>query len=272
MTSPHPSSASSLTAVTADRDHAGAAPDDPRTIVSRALSEAFDVQQIDRSSEVMTHLDTADWRLLRAGIDLVWVPASGRAHRVQRWRCTRHPAGRSRRLAGAGRRHPRRSGARARPGSGVDARPAPFATSRAQTTGCAILNSDDKTVARARWWDVRVESPVERRLPARVEVEHFRGYERRGRRDRTPADRGVDPVSRRRDLARRVSGCAGHRSGRDATFRHARRSGRRPGRRRRPAGSPEHRWRPRSTASSADLDTEFLHDFRVSRSGGPARC
>ncbi len=237
--------------------------DDPTRRLATLLTGIYTVAETPETSETLTHLDTADWRLRGAGIDLIWTVgtreliAFGPDDRttVQLLGAARWPALIDKIPEGAVR--------------DLVARPVsirallPFAVSRARSTGFAVLNSDDKTVARARWWDVRVESPVERRLPARVEVEHFRGYEDEAGEiehlltagstlsratgtwlDAFRAVPGIGPAKTQRfgmhadqaaDLAV-ADALLGHLSIMEATV----------------------------DGIIADLDTEFLHDFRVS--------
>lgn len=237
--------------------------DDPTRRLATLVAGRYTVTETAETSETLTHLDTADWRLRSAGIDLIWVPGTrelialrpGAAPVVQRLRAaTRWPALVDKIPDGAVR--------------DLVARPVsirallPFATSRASSTGYAVLNSDDKTVARARWWDVGVESPVERRLPARVEVERLRGYEDEAEQierlltsgsalsrtagtwlDDFRAVPGLGPAETQRfgmhaeqaaDLAV-ADALLGHLSTMERTV----------------------------DGITADLDTEFLHDFRV---------
>ena len=237
--------------------------DDPTRRLATLLTGIYTVAETPETSETLTHLDTADWRLRGAGIDLIWTVgtreliAFGPDDRttVQLLGAARWPALIDKIPEGAVR--------------DLVARPVsirallPFAVTRARSTGFAVLNSDDKTVARARWWDVRVESPVERRLPARVEVEHFRGYEDEAGEiehlltagstlsratgtwlDAFRAVPGIGPAKTQRfgmhadqaaDLAV-ADALLGHLSIMEATV----------------------------DGIIADLDTEFLHDFRVS--------
>ena len=52
----------------------------------------------------------------------------------------------------------------------------PFATSQDRCNSFAVLNDDAKTVARVRWREGSVQAPQERRLPLRVQVDPLRGY------------------------------------------------------------------------------------------------
>ena len=236
--------------------------DDPTRRLATLLTGSYTVTETPETSQTLTHLDTADWRLRGAGIDLVWVPGTSEliaarpeaAPVVQPLRGARWPALVDKLPAGA---------VRDLVAGPVSIRALlPFASSRAMSTGYAVLNSDDKTVARARWWDVRVESPVAWRLPARVEVERLRGYEDEAAEierlltagstlsraagtwlDAFRAVPGIGPTETQRfgmhadqaaDLAV-ADALLGHLSIMEATV----------------------------DGITADLDTEFLHDFRV---------
>ncbi|HWH99233.1 MAG TPA: CHAD domain-containing protein [Propionibacteriaceae bacterium] len=230
-------------------------------VVAGALAEAFTVRQTGRSVEVMTHLDSADWRLLRHGVDVVSMSGSGE-------------------LLAFG-----RDGLPVVQSAGSPAWPAlvtkiadgpvrdiiagsvgvraliPFATSRADVVSFAVLNEDAKTVARVHWRDVRIDSPVERRLPASVAVDGLRGYAAEAREVERLLVEGASMSTSTRtwlDVFRDVPGIGpeGH-------------------------GSGIHRHQAAHLAVAdallgyvsvmestvegivADVDTEFLHDFRV---------
>jgi len=146
-----------------------------QAVLRRALGDSYTLREIDVTTEVLTHLDTADWRLRRGGIDLAFVPGSGQlvAHR-----------GSSRVVQPAG--------SMAWPAliSAIPEGPVrdliqgevwvrallPFATSQDRCRSFAVLNEDAKTVARVRWRQGSVRAPVKRRLPIRLQVESLRGY------------------------------------------------------------------------------------------------
>ncbi|HSU36123.1 MAG TPA: hypothetical protein VLJ88_10735, partial [Propionibacteriaceae bacterium] len=46
-------------------------------VLQRAFGDRYTVQEIGVAVEAMTHLDSADWRLRKNGIDLAFVPSSG---------------------------------------------------------------------------------------------------------------------------------------------------------------------------------------------------
>ena len=134
------------------------------------------MQETGRARELAVHLDSVDRRLMRSGIDLVHRPESkelvayGRDGRpvVQPAGAATWPAVVSRLADG-----PVRDlvtgpmGVRAL---------VPFARTRADVASYAVLNSDAKTVVRVHWRATTIESPVVRQLPGEVEVEGLRGY------------------------------------------------------------------------------------------------
>jgi CHAD domain-containing protein len=144
-------------------------------VLQRAFGDRYTVQQIGVTVEAMTHLDTADWRLRKNGIDLAFVPSSGQlvAHRGS-WRVAQRmgqiswpalissiPDGPVRDVIG----------------EAVWVRALlPFATSQDRCDSFAVLDADAKTVARVRWREGSVQTPQERRLPVRVQVDPLRGY------------------------------------------------------------------------------------------------
>ena len=145
-------------------------------LLARAVGDRYALEQGPTQIARLIHLDTADWRLRRAGIDLMWavesqelvVSRSGHEPLRQTVGAVRWPAlptdlpdGPVRELVAGP------TGIRALVG---------FATSRAVSTGFDVLNEDHKTVARVRWWDARVEAPVEFSLRLRIGVERLRGY------------------------------------------------------------------------------------------------
>ena len=165
-----------LTASIASSDAVLGGSDGRLDIVAGALAEAFTVRETGRSVEVMTHLDSADWRLLRHGIDVVSMSGSGELLAfgraglavVQSVGSPTWPALITKIADG--------------PVRDIIAGPVgvraliPFAASRANVVSFAVLNEDAKTVARVHWRDVRLDSPVERRFSASVSVDGLRGY------------------------------------------------------------------------------------------------
>lgn len=145
-------------------------------VVAAALEGTFTVAETGRSVGTATHLDSADWRLLRCGIDLIYRPESkdlvafGRdgTRAVQAVGPVNGPV-----LIGRLADGPVRDLV-ASP-LGVRAL-LPFATTRSDVASYAVLNSDAKTVARVHWRDTTLERPVAQHLPGGVEVEGLRGY------------------------------------------------------------------------------------------------
>ena len=144
-------------------------------VLQRAFGDRYTVQEIGVTAEVMTHLDTADWRLRKVGIDLAFVPSSGQlvAYRgstlvTQSAGSIGWPA-----LISSIPEGPVRDVIR----EAVWVRALlPFATSQDRCNSFAVLNGDAKTVARLRWREGSVQAPQERRLPVRVQVDPLRGY------------------------------------------------------------------------------------------------
>ena len=211
------------------------------------------------------HLDTADWRLLRAGISasyraraslLAVVTADG--ERIEQHLSGQHwpslvgavPVGPARdRLAGP---------------VGVRAL-LPVARTRTATHTVTVRNGDEKIVARLLWRQITVLDPIlpaeQAELPPRAEVRPLRGYDRDGERIRellTAA--GVLDVSQRGEFADIAS-----------------RAGLGPATPPPPIRSGERAdvavaevllatladIEAAAPGVLADLDTEFLHDLRV---------
>lgn len=147
------------------------------TVLVRALADDFSVEETAESRHSVVHLDTADWRLRRAGIDLIWSPRSEElvasatkgALLVERITAFQTPA-----LIGAIPTGPMRE--LIAPVISIRAL-LPFATTRTDRREFAVRNEDAKTVARLRWYDLAVEEPLRQRLPAQLEVERLRGYD-----------------------------------------------------------------------------------------------
>ena len=145
-------------------------------VVAAALEPAFTVQETARSVELATHLDSADWRLLRSGMSLLSRHGSGELVAYGRDGVPVVQAGGSMvwpavtgRLANG----PVRDLISAP--MGVRAL-VPFATTHTDVTSYAVLNEDAKTVVRVHWRDIRLEAPVAQRFPGVVELEALRGY------------------------------------------------------------------------------------------------
>ena len=123
-------------------------------------------------------LDTADWRLSRAGLDLVYVERDGvlalsrpESRRIEQttgrlqWPAVINgiPAGAIRdALSGP-----------------VWVRALlPIAKGRLVGLKFAVLNDDAKTVARLVWWAGALQAPGQAALPVRVDIECLRGYQK----------------------------------------------------------------------------------------------
>jgi CHAD domain-containing protein len=163
-------------------DSVRGASDGRLAVIVGALVDAFTVREIGRSVEVMWHLDSADQRLQRVGVDVVSVPGSGELSAIDRDGVpVVQPVGSIAWPALV-------SGIPVGPVRDLIAGPLgvrallPFAKSRAEVVVFAVVNGDGKTVARVRWRDVRLVSPVRQHLPATVTVEGLRGYPAEARR------------------------------------------------------------------------------------------
>ena len=201
-----------LTASIDSSDAAVGGSDGRLDVVARALAEAFTVRETGRSVEVMTHLDSADWRLLRHGVDVVSMSGSGELVAFGRDGLpVVQPAGSPAwpalvtKIADG-------------PVRDIIAGPVgvraliPFAMSRADVVSFAVLNEDAKTVARVHWRDVRLDSPVERRFPASVAVDGLRGYAAEAREVERLLVEGASMSRSDGDVARRVSRRSGDRA------------------------------------------------------------
>ena len=165
--------------VTADDDPPDSRPrPDPTAVLAAALEGRFTVRaDLDRQ-EVVSYLDTADRRLLRAGLD-VQLDRRSRVLRVrsgdgavaeQPTTAVRWPAQISALPPGPVRdRLTEPVGVRAL---------VPFAVVRLTTAGFAVRNADDKIVARVRWSRGHLDGDPPTELPDRIEVDRLRGYDR----------------------------------------------------------------------------------------------
>lgn len=153
------------------------APSTPDAALRQAVGDTYGIAAIDVSTVVKTHLDTADWRLRRAGIDLVFVRKSGLLV-AQRGSSPpiEQPAGSIGwpALVSALPDGPVRE---------LISGPVwirallPFATSEERSHRFEMLNEDEKTVVRVNWSEASILAPKKGRLPLRVEVDPLRGYE-----------------------------------------------------------------------------------------------
>ena len=238
----------------------GAGPTDPEALLIEALAPTFTVAVEATRSEVLTHLDTVDGRLQKAGIDLAHLPRRRRIVAVVEGRQIEQPVtGSWPRLASQ------------LPDGEVTALVAPaawiralipYASTQAETVTYAIRNGDGKTVVRVHWTAGTLTKPSAAELPARVGIEMLRGY-------RSEAARV------RRALTTNTALAESDRSWFDAV---------RGLRALRPAVTQRFGMRPDQAADFAvadallgylaemdatvdgivaDIDTEYLHDFRV---------
>ncbi len=226
-----------------------------------ALAPHFTVVAESARTEILTHLDTVDGRLEKAGVDLAHLPRRRRIVAVTAGRQIEQP------LTGSWPRLATDLPA----GDVVDlVAPSawiraliPYATTQADTVTYAIRNSDGKTVVRVHWTTGELTKPAAVALPPRVGIEVLRGYRSEAAQVRKALTQ-EDPVGRRATSpgSRPYAGC--RRSGRTVTQRFG--------------------MRPDQAADFAvadallgylaeldatvdgivaDIDTEYLHDFRV---------
>lgn len=152
--------------------------DDAEAILDRALQGRYRVRRSATTDEVLSHLDTADGRLRKAGFDLV---SDAKASGLWLYRTNALPVHQPSDVVdfpapvaaiGAG------------PVRDLVSGPAwiralvPFATSEARRTRFDVLNEDDKTVARVQWRQGSIVGPVATSLPVDVSVEALKGYGR----------------------------------------------------------------------------------------------
>lgn len=160
-----------LTLSVAERER-GAPAAEP--LLGKALAPTFTVAAEATRSELLTHLDTVDGRLHAAGIDLAHLPRRRRLLAVTDGQRVEQPVtGTWPRLA---------TDLPAGQVSSLVAEPCwiraliPYATTQAETTTYAIRNGDGKTVVRAHWTTGLLTRPDAVELPVRVGIETLRGY------------------------------------------------------------------------------------------------
>jgi CHAD domain-containing protein len=238
----------------------GAPPTDAEALLIEALSPAYTVAVETVRTEVLTHLDTVDARLHAVGIDLAHLPRRRRLIAVREGRQLEQPVtGTWPRLA---------SSLPAGEVASLVAKPSwiralvPYASTQTQTTTYAVRNGDGKTVVRLHWTVGGLTKPADAVLPVRVGIEPLRGY-------RSEAERV------RRSLAKNTPLVPTEQSWFDAV---------RSLPALRPAVGQRFGMRPDQAADFAvadallgylaemdatvdgiiaDVDSEFLHDFRV---------
>jgi len=149
---------------------------DGEATLAEALRGRYRVRRTATSPEVLSHLDTADGRLRKAGIDLV---CDATARRLSLYGSD-----------GSAIEQPSNVIDWPAPVAAITGGPVrerisgpawiralvPFATSEARTTRFDVLNDDDKTVARVHWRQGSLVAPVPSSLPVEVSVEELRGY------------------------------------------------------------------------------------------------
>lgn len=163
-----------LTLVPGHGGRAAPAPTSAENLLTEALQPSFTVVAEANRTEVLTHLDTVDGRLHKAGIDLAHLPRKRRLVAVQAGQQLEQPVtGAWPRLASELPDGP--VAALVTPPSWIRAL-IPYASTQAQTTTYAIRNGDGKTVARVHWTTGELTKPTTVDLPARVGIETLRGY------------------------------------------------------------------------------------------------
>ena len=157
-----------------DADGPASQPRDIESLLIEALAPTFTVALESTRNEVLTHLDTVDGRLRKSGIDLAHLPRRRRIVAVAEGRQIEQPmTGSWPRLA---------SELPAGAVTGLIAGAAwiraliPYASTQAETVTYAIRNADGKTVARVHWTTGELSRPTAAPLPARVGIEVLRGY------------------------------------------------------------------------------------------------
>jgi CHAD domain-containing protein len=153
-----------------------AAPDEvpAEAVLVEALAPHFTVVAESARTEILTHLDTVDGRLDKASVDLAHLPRRRRIVAVTAGRQIEQP------LTGSWPRLATDLPA----GDVVDlVAPSawiraliPYATTQADTVTYAIRNSDGKTVVRVHWTTGELTKPAAVALPPRVGIETLRGY------------------------------------------------------------------------------------------------
>jgi CHAD domain-containing protein len=256
--------------------------DDVTTAALAALAGQFEVEQ-DRAAadeQRVTWLDTFDWRLHKAGLTLSYVPGRGiGGGRTASELRLSGPGGDPDRIATqpvtgwqASRPHLAADLAAGPVGALISESVAmralvPVATARTTTTEYSLLNSDRKTVARLLVSRPSLEGPGPRApLPPRLTITEVRGYQSQARR-----------------AARLVEAVPGLRAASESLLADALRAGgRRPGDYSNKVDAGLTPGMPAAGAAAAillrlldtievnvpgvlaDIDTEFLHDLRVS--------
>ncbi len=233
---------------------------DPGPALREALGAAYALRPVERSTQRRTHLDTVDRRLRDAGLSLTQTGGRLSARRgvepplVQDLGSTSWPA-----LADE---LPRGPVADLVTGAASIRALIPFAVIEARSTTFAALNGDGKTVARVAWTEGDLVDPLTAPLGVMVEVRALRGY-------------GVEAEDIGRRLAEAGLAVAAGEPWVDAVV--AATDAARPSTRRFGMGVDQPadlavadallgylaEMEARVDGVIADIDTEYLHDFRV---------
>jgi CHAD domain-containing protein len=143
-------------------------------LLTEALAPDFSVAAESTRVEILTHLDTVDGRLAKAGIDLAHLPRRRRLVAVYQGRQVEQPVtGSWPRLASE---LPAGEVAALVVGPAWIRALVPYATTQAETTTYAVRNADSKTVVRIHWTTGSLTKPATAVLPARAGIEVLRGY------------------------------------------------------------------------------------------------
>ncbi|HET9649902.1 MAG TPA: CHAD domain-containing protein [Microlunatus sp.] len=235
---------------------------DPENPLRAALGAAYDLRLVDRTTRRRTHLDTPDQRLRAAGLSLTQLENGVLVARRGRELAVRQDVGSS----------------MSWPVLATDLPPGPvreliapvasiraiveLATVQTRSTSFAVLNADHKTVARIGWTEGELINPTARPLGVQVEVEKLRGYATEAKDvRRRMAAAGLDVADGEpwHDAVLALSG-----AGRPATRRFGMRPDQ-PGDLAVADALLGYLAEMETTVDGvvADIDTEYLHDFRV---------
>jgi CHAD domain-containing protein len=233
-----------------------------QAVFGGALTGHFGLRSAGVERRSLICLDTADWRLRRAGLDLVYVERDGVL-------ALSYPdSGRIEQTTGRLQWPTVIDGIPAGPVRDALYGPVwvrallPIAKERLVGLRFSVLNEDAKTVARLVWWDGALQAPGQAALPVRVDIECLRGYQKDAGEVARLLRAGAPLVSTSDSWLDDVRGIAGVV----------------------PVGTQRFEMRPDQPADvvvaeallgylsdleanvagvMGDVDTEYLHDFRI---------
>jgi CHAD domain-containing protein len=149
-----------------------------QAVLADALHSRYTLTYAGAVELKITHLDTADWRLAGAAVDLAWVPRPATAVAFAPGQpAVAQPTGRVQWPTLV-------AGLTPGPVQDVVGGPAgirallPYARSRAVGYTFSLLNQDAKTVARLTWWTGTVPASPHVVLPSRLVIRELRGYQK----------------------------------------------------------------------------------------------